>query len=146
MSSQASPGNVTRTPREQAWIALSELFRDTEITERDIHDIATTLCTLGFDVAAAEKILKTEVAPVFGWNLLAVAGNWTGWRDEDAVGLVQDWLAARTSATFRGAWMRSPLAASLREAVFYGLVKPDWQRVARAIALHNNAEADSDMR
>jgi hypothetical protein len=73
------------SPRERAWIVLSELFRDTETQSFEYDDIARTLLAEGLTSAQAEAILFGEVAPVFGKNLVSVAGNWTGWSDEFVV-------------------------------------------------------------
>jgi hypothetical protein len=119
--------------RERAWIALSDLFRDTEMTASDIAYLARCLREAEIGPADAEAILRDEVAPVFGWNLLSVAGNWTGWMDEDVVELVSQWLARRDAPSLAGLWHRSLPARWLRRKIFFGLVQPAWRRTLAAM-------------
>jgi hypothetical protein len=119
------------TPRQQAWIELSELFRDTETTDSDIEFLARELHRLGFDAATAEHILQDEVAPVFGKNLLSVAGNWMGWKPESVVEGVNEWLAKRDAPGLRGALYRTRWARRFRAWFFASMVMEDWRRVAQ---------------
>jgi hypothetical protein len=125
--------SVPVTPRERAWIELSELFRDTEITAEGVGAIARELRAQGFDEAVAGRILEEEVAPVFGWNLLSVAGNWTGWKEEDVVALVREWLARREARTLAGAMRRTALAGWVRRKLFCSIVQRKWREVAEAM-------------
>lgn len=59
--------------RRRAWAALSELFFDTEVS---VEWVARQLRDTGLSLAEIETILKSEVAPVLGANLLSVAGVW----------------------------------------------------------------------
>ncbi|MFV3413101.1 hypothetical protein ACNFH8_12645 [Pseudomonas sp. NY15436] len=70
--------------RESVWLALSELWLDTETTETDINYIARTLAVSDFPLGELEAIYRLEVVPVVYPNALATAGEWTGF---DA-----DWL------------------------------------------------------
>lgn len=70
--------------RESVWLALSELWLDTEPTDADLSYIARTLAESDYCVAELEAIYRREVVPAVYPNALSVAGEWTGF---DA-----DWL------------------------------------------------------
>jgi hypothetical protein len=119
----------TFTPRQRAWIALSELFRDTALQAFELDHTATELCELGLSAAEAETILWREVAPVFGPNLLATAGNWQGWSDESVVREINAYLATRGALTNR---LGDALGFGLlRAAAYRKLVGDDWRQVGQ---------------
>ncbi|MBC8082245.1 MAG: hypothetical protein H7Z21_03475 [Hymenobacter sp.] len=68
-----------RTP---VWLALSELYLDTELLDADYKRIALVLREAGLNWAEAEAINTNEVAPVVIHNLLSVAGEWSGFDEE----------------------------------------------------------------
>jgi hypothetical protein len=121
------------TPRQQAWVILSDLFVDTEPDDAGLRHMGQELRALGLDPATAHHILNHEVAPVFGVNLLSVAGNWTGWRPADVVAAVSEWLQKRDAPGLRGLWHRSWLATTLRLGLLARPVQPHWRRVAQAM-------------
>lgn len=63
---------------EPVWVALSELWLDTEIADRDLDRIARVVAESDFDLATLRAIYLIEVAPVVSRNLLCMAGIWTG--------------------------------------------------------------------
>jgi hypothetical protein len=72
--------------RIKLWRALSDLFLDTEISDRTYQYIARVVQEDGYTSEEAEHVLWQEVYPVLKANLRSVAGVWTGWSD--------DWLLA----------------------------------------------------
>ena len=64
--------------RESVWLALSELWLDTELDDGDLAAIAGTLAISGLAVAELEAIYLLEVAPVVWGNTWATAGVWAG--------------------------------------------------------------------
>ncbi|KJJ98722.1 hypothetical protein UB43_18870 [Pseudomonas sp. 21] len=70
--------------RESVWLALSELWLDTEPSDADLNYIARTLAESDYCVEELEAIYRREVVPAVYPNALSVAGEWTGF---DA-----DWL------------------------------------------------------
>jgi hypothetical protein len=64
--------------RKPVWAALSELWLDTELTEDDLRRIAGVMRRSGYSVGQLREIYLFEVAPVVSPNLLAVAGEWSG--------------------------------------------------------------------
>ena len=72
-----------RDRRLPVWLALSELFLDTQLQADDYRRIARTLSASGFDMDELHRILEAEVAPAFVGNLLSVAGEWAGWSEDE---------------------------------------------------------------
>ena len=97
--------------RRRVWNALAELFLDTEI---DLEWVARELRESGLSRAEVEAILKREVAPVVGGNVLGMAGEWAGF---DLPPLEERYLAGRARPTLTG-WL------ALR------VIRQDWQRVS----------------
>jgi hypothetical protein len=109
--------------RAPVWCAMADLFRDTAFTDLDVGHVARTVRGAGFSIEEAEAILRTEVAPVFHSNLLAVAGEWAGWRDEFVVKAIRDHLDGprdlkREARSVRRVW---------------ALIKDDWAHVRAAV-------------
>ncbi|WP_420594363.1 DUF7079 family protein [Deinococcus sp.] len=109
-----SPAELVR--RRPVWAALSELFLDTELDEADMHWLARTLRESGYPLAELEHILRTEVAPIVGGNLLSVVGVWSGFD--------LDWLE-RQILSLRG-------TGGLISNLYCRLIRDDWQRVQAA--------------
>ena len=70
--------------RLPVWHAFSDLFLDTELQAEDYRRIAAALRASGYTRAELRAILVDEVGPAFAFNLLDIAGEWSGWT-EDAV-------------------------------------------------------------
>lgn len=79
------PDEIAR--RLPVWVALSELFLDTEFKEIACGYVAERLRCSGFELQELEDILRDEVAPAFRPNLL-VAGEWRGWSPDEVPGIV----------------------------------------------------------
>jgi hypothetical protein len=105
------------------WRALSTLWLDTELDDRDLAAIVAVLRDSGLDRATLQHVYAVELAPVLGPNLLSVAGAWSGFD--------QDWLRARILEDLRRrprltrfwAWF-----APTRRAVTYASDEP-WRRI-----------------
>ena len=68
--------------RKPVWVALSDLWLDTELTEDDLRRIAGVMRRSGYTVQELREIYLFEVAPVVYPNLLSVAGEWAGFDEE----------------------------------------------------------------
>ena len=66
--------------RKPVWLALSELWLDTELTQDDLRRMA--MKKSGYRVPQLRDIYLFEVAPVVFPNLLVVAGEWAGFDEE----------------------------------------------------------------
>ncbi len=75
--------------RLAAWTVLANLFLDTEHSDEIWLCLARDLRETGYSSGELEEILHREVAPVFGSNLLSMAGEWVLW-DEDEVAEIME--------------------------------------------------------
>ena len=78
--------------RIPVWIALSDLYLDTEVST--FHDgIAATLAASPYSLDALRDMLMDDVHPALYPNLLSVAGEWAGFDEA--------WLIERIEAVGR---------------------------------------------
>jgi hypothetical protein len=68
--------------RKPVWLALAELYLDTELAEADFARLAAVVRAAGFSWAEAQRINVEEVAPVVISNLWSVAGAWAGFDEK----------------------------------------------------------------
>jgi hypothetical protein len=68
--------------RRPLWMALSELWLDTELSDADLERIARTMADSGLTIEELRQVYLVEVAPVASANLLTVAGEWEGFDEE----------------------------------------------------------------
>ncbi|MFC4452242.1 DUF7079 family protein [Deinococcus sonorensis] len=104
--------------RRPVWDALSELFLDNELDEAALQFVVRTLRAAGYDAGDWLAILRHEVAPVVGGNLLTVAGEWAGFDPA--------WLEQRILARASGPSLEGRLAL--------WLIRADVQRLQAAWA------------
>jgi hypothetical protein len=76
--------------RAPLWVALSDLFLDTEIQAVHCEGILKAARSGGFEPDEVIAILNQEVAPVLGFNLLQIAGEWAMFDP--------DWVVSRVNA------------------------------------------------
>jgi len=75
--------------RKKVWIALSDLFLDTDTTI--FHEnIITELSASTYSIKELKKIMLFEVYPVCRWNLLSIAGEWAGFDDDWLIKKIQN--------------------------------------------------------
>ncbi len=86
--------------REPIWLALSELWLDTALTERDLNHIASVMAESKYSLRELRDIYLYEVAPVLYPNLLNVAGEWAGFEEEWLYGKIKEEMR-RSSPTRR---------------------------------------------
>ena len=111
-----NPADQDIESRRPVWRALSDLFLDTELDDRDLSYIARILAESRYTLAECEKILFHEVYPVCIPNMLSVAGEWAGFDYECLEGAILTharciWSLSRVFQPFR--WM----------------IRGDWNRV-----------------
>ena len=107
--------------RRLVWDAMQELYRDTELTPRDLECVAKTLCVSPYSVAELDRIMFKEVYPVLIGNLLAVAGEWKGFQVESLQEAILERLAKRWKWP---AWLIPGRS----------FVRDDWRKVKEIIA------------
>ena len=101
--------------RRPVWIALSDLYLDTELQAGDYEHIRDVILASGYTLDEVERILRFEVGPVLGLNLLSVAGVWSGFDP--------DWLVDSILQRQRS-WRRC-----LPSFLGFRMVRDAWERV-----------------
>lgn len=107
--------------RMPLWCALSELFLDTEMQVQDYEAVARAARAGGFSVEQVRDILAREVFPAFAFNLMSVAGEWTGFDP--------DFVRARILRTLKHPGATWLLSRGLRTR----LLAQEWPRVRAAM-------------
>jgi ornithine carbamoyltransferase len=79
--------------RRPLWVALSELWLDTELSAEDLERIARVMADSDLSIEELRRVYCVEVAPVVSPNLLIVAGEWVGFDEE--------WLSSRIASNLR---------------------------------------------
>ena len=110
--------------RLPVWQALSELFVDTALDSHAYGYIADQLCGCGYSIAEVETILRDEVTPAFSPNLV-VAGEWTGWSEEDVKKIMLEYLEKQQA---KGLSILEPLKRRVREWQM-DKIADDWKKV-----------------
>lgn len=104
--------------RRPLWIALSDLYLD---TEPDWERVAALCATSSFAISELQRILFDEVHPVVYLNLWSTAGVWDGF-DQDW--LIESILSRKRPPIFRLPWPEErrypwrelkPLIVSMRQ-------------------------------
>ncbi len=105
--------------RLAVWIALSKLYLDTELQEKDYEELAILFHSSGYSLSEIKEIHRYEVFPVLKNNLTSVAGVWDGFDP--------DWLQEQCSLAFtkrNNNWYRWRIRCYL--AFFGNPLKADW--------------------
>lgn len=106
--------------REDVWLALSDLWLDTELDDFWLDGIAQVLRRSGLSRAQLEAIFLYEVAPVVWLNHWNFTGAWCGFDRE--------WLCSRCQRQLgRGRWHRLRCRL-LRWPMTYGC-QVEWRQV-----------------
>lgn len=118
-----SPEEIAR--RAPLWIALSDLFLDTEMREIHYRGIRDAALSGGFTAGEVKAILTDEVAPVVGANLLQVAGEWAMFDP--------DWVGEQVSAYLTG----RPADGAISDSMLFGVqrmvLSHDWPKLERVL-------------
>ena len=85
--------------RLAAWTVLANLFLDTEHSDEIWFCLARDLRETGYLRAELEDILLREVAPVFGSNLLSMAGEWALWDEGEVAEIMEREFLSRKRLT-----------------------------------------------
>jgi hypothetical protein len=79
--------------RKPLWVALSELWLDTELSTEDLERIAHVMADSELTLDELRQVYVEEVAPVVSPNLLTIAGEW--------VGFDEAWLCSNITSNLR---------------------------------------------
>lgn len=107
--------------KKKLWIALSEIYHDTEITEGALFSIAQTAKMENVSFKTLYRTNKEEVFPVLFKNLLSVAGVWTGFN--------QVWLVKKiTKSINKNKWILKKYNA-IKYILFSSLISTSMKRL-----------------
>ena len=109
----------TLAKRKPLWIALSDLFLDTELQDSSLKRIAKTMKNSNYSLDEMTLILQSEVFPVCIGNLHVIPGGvWTGF-DEDE--LVEAIISAKPPNRFKR-WLNRRR---------FSMIEDDWNRILK---------------
>ena len=116
--------NSCGNDRKQLWIAMSDLWLDSELSEEWLRQIAEVVAGSGLDEDELDQVFKYELAPFLGGNHLITAGEWQGFDPQ--------WVCEQAKVR------QGKFRLMERLASFIGLTtyaaRPEWRRV-KQIAL-----------
>ncbi|TMM58061.1 hypothetical protein FEE95_01140 [Maribacter algarum] len=105
------------------WIALSDLYVDNELQDYDFKRIASVIKKSKYSIREVKQIDRKEIFPVLFWNLLSVAGNWTGFQEEWLVNEIRSKIQKKT--LFQSAFNR------FMYFCFKGMNKDHWIKLEK---------------
>lgn len=105
--------------REQLWIAMSDLWLDTELSDDRLAEIAAVVRDAGLDEAELDEVFAFELAPFLDANLRQVAGEWGGFDPEQVC----------AEARARQGSRRLQDRAAARLGIMGGAARQSWARV-----------------
>lgn len=76
--------------KKPLWIALSDLFLDTELSENDLICLAKKIKESLLPIEDVKEILMEEVLPVCIPNMKIVAGEWEAFNEDWLVDSIQN--------------------------------------------------------
>lgn len=81
--------------RKPIWIALSNFYLDTELEEYVLKSIAKKIIESPYSLKKVKEINTYELFPVLHYNLISVAGVWTGFDEDWLTNSIIDSLSKR---------------------------------------------------
>lgn len=120
-SSKIMSAEINIEERKPIWIALSNLYIDTELQDNDFKSIARTINDSPYSFEKIKQIDKAEVFPILRYNLLNVSGVWTGFQE--------DWLVKEISKKLQNRNFVGRLLNSFKYLFFGKMNKVYWQQI-----------------
>ncbi|GAL87393.1 hypothetical protein MYP_4623 [Sporocytophaga myxococcoides] len=114
-----------RTP---VWIALSEFYLDTELTNEDFDRIAAIFQNSGLTLKELKEIDLFEVFTFLQPNLLSIAGAWSGFEEE--------WLLAHCEKRYRRRKnILHRLNCKFWNIFFYWMRRNCWEQIEKRMSI-----------
>lgn len=111
------------TQREPVWIAVSNLYLDTEVQWYTYRSIAKVIEESPYTLAEIKVMNKTEVFPVLVTNLISVAGVWSGFDEA--------WLTDEITKSLNNRNRLKMLWSTLTFKMFSKMFDQHWEAVER---------------
>ncbi|NKB34916.1 MAG: hypothetical protein GKR91_17610 [Pseudomonadales bacterium] len=116
---------MSANKEHEIWVALSDLFLDTDVAIH-LKQISNVCADSDYSVEEIRNMLYQDVAPVCMPNLLTVAGEWTGFDEEQLIEKISKYKNKKSStikSLFKPQW-------GLIARIYIG---KDWEKVAKLI-------------
>lgn len=115
--------------RKLLWIALSDLWLDTELTDMTYQSIVRDMISSAYSIEKIEKIFAEEVAPVVYSNLFNIfpGGTWSGfdsqWLSRE---IIKNLEKQKRNLIYR-TWVKSVAG----KFIMTKMVQNDWEKVVK---------------
>lgn len=113
--------------RKPLWLALSDLWLDTEPDDSAYQAIAREMRTSGYSLEEIECIYTEEVAPAVYSNLLSTTGVWGSFDADWLYGAIIKNLKKQENSLLYRIWIKSALG----QFVITKMVNSNWQKIVR---------------
>jgi hypothetical protein len=115
--------------RRPVWIALSDLWLDTELSDSDLTHIASVMDESGYSIEELRSIYMDEVVPVVYRNLLSFAGVWDGFDEK--------WLVEKITELLRKQNIFIRLKHKIMRKIMLYATEDSWKKLV--IKINNKA-------
>ncbi len=112
---------INITERSQIWIALSDLYLDTELQEYTYHHIAKIIAESSYTFSQVRQIDKAEVFPVLYPNMISAIGVWDGFHNTWLIETIQKKIAQKN--------FLNNISRSLTYLLFKKTFAADWEKI-----------------
>jgi len=96
MQNKIRTNNSDLEPRSGIWLALSDLYLDTELSDNDFKYIAKKIQESPYDIEEVKHINRYELYPLLYPNLLSIFGIWSGFDKEELAASITDRLSRKS--------------------------------------------------
>ncbi len=116
--------------RSKIWIALSDLYLDTELQEYTYRHIAKIIAESSYTLSQVRQIDKTEVFPVLYPNMLSSLGVWDGFHTTWLIETIQKKIAQEN--------FLNRITRNLTYRLFKKTFAADWEKIREALPRKSN--------
>ena len=116
--------------RSKIWIALSDLYLDTELQEYTYRHIAKIIAESSYTLSQVRQIDKTEVFPVLYPNMLSSLGVWDGFHTTWLIETIQKKIAQEN--------FLNRITRNLTYRLFKKTFAADWEKIRDALPRKSN--------
>jgi hypothetical protein len=111
--------------RKPLWLALSDLWLDSEPTDSTHQMIVREMLDSGCSLEEIERIYAEEVAPAVYTNLLSPRGAWSAFDADWLYKAIIENLNKQKNSSFHRTWIKSATG----RFVMTKMVSADWQKI-----------------
>lgn len=110
--------------RKVIWLALAELYLDTELLEEDFKRIASIFKQTRYGLNFIKEIDLYEVFPLLQYNLLNLAGEWAAFNSEWLFAGCERFYGKRNNIFYR-------LRIKFWNSAFYWMRRDYWKAIEK---------------